>query len=282
MALFQDVLITADYDYTLTAPDGSIPERNLEAIRYFTENGGSFTVNTGRSAVTAAELMKKVPANAPFLLMNGSGVYSHGEFIELHPIALEPWSVLCRIAEEFPQVAINVQGTHAHYILDATEEDAAHHAKMGWAFRAVKPGDDVGVFAKFNVQVKQQKALSQALRIQTPEEVILFDRIQARIEELWGEHLVVFRAGPMILNVHAKGVSKIQSARNLQKQLDKKILVCIGDAENDISMLDGADYAFCPADGVVADRYETVCNCADGAVADVIYEKIPEILKNRA
>ena len=43
-------------------------------------------------------------------------------------------------------------------------------------------------------------------------------------------------------------------------------------------MLNGADYAYCPADGVVANRYETVCNCADGAIADVIYKKIPEIL----
>ena len=33
-------------------------------------------------------------------------------------------------------------------------------------------------------------------------------------------------------------------------------------------------------DGVVADRYSNVCPCGEGAVADVIYEKIPEILKN--
>ena len=58
----------------------------------------------------------------------------------------------------------------------------------------------------------------------------------------------------------------------------KKILICAGDAENDIPMLEGADYAFCPADGVVANRFETVCNCADGAIADIIYKKIPEIL----
>ena len=36
------------------------------------------------------------------------------------------------------------------------------------------------------------------------------------------------------------------------------------------------------ADGVIADRYPNVCPCAEGAVADVIYKKIPEILKNRA
>ena len=55
-------------------------------------------------------------------------------------------------------------------------------------------------------------------------------------------------------------------------------MVCVGDAENDLTMLEGADFAYCPADGVVADRFENVCNCGDGAVADVIYKKIPEIL----
>ena len=60
----------------------------------------------------------------------------------------------------------------------------------------------------------------------------------------------------------------------------KKILVCVGDADNDLTMLEGADYAFCPSDGIVADRFPNVCPCDDGAVADVIYEKIPEILKN--
>ena len=46
-------------------------------------------------------------------------------------------------------------------------------------------------------------------------------------------------------------------------------------------MLQGADYAYSPADGVVADRFENVCNCAEGAVADVIYKKIPEILAKK-
>ena len=49
MALFSDILLTVDYDRTLTAPDSTIPERNLTAIRYFIDNGGAFTVNTGRS-----------------------------------------------------------------------------------------------------------------------------------------------------------------------------------------------------------------------------------------
>ena len=80
------------------------------------------------------------------------------------------------------------------------------------------------------------------------------------------------------MDIHAKGVSKLRSARDLQKELGKEILVCVGDAENDTAMLDGADYAYCPADGTVAHQYENVCPCGEGAVADVIYNKIPNIL----
>ena len=72
---FSDVLLTVDYDRTLTAPDSTIPERNLEAIRYFIENGGAFTVNTGRSVPMAKSFMDIVPVNAPLLLYNGSAAY---------------------------------------------------------------------------------------------------------------------------------------------------------------------------------------------------------------
>ena len=47
--MYSDILMTVDFDRTLTAPDSTIPERNIEAIRHFIDNGGTFTVNTGRS-----------------------------------------------------------------------------------------------------------------------------------------------------------------------------------------------------------------------------------------
>ena len=89
---------------------------------------------------------------------------------------------------------------------------------------------------------------------------------------------MVFRAAGRIIDVHAKGVSNGRSARQLQKELGRKILVCVGDGENDVTMLQEADYAFCPADAIIREQFPNVCKCGDGAVADVIYEKIPEIL----
>ena len=73
---FSDVLLTVDYDRTLTAPDSTIPARNLEAIRFFMERGGAFTVNTGRSVPMAKPFMDVVSVNAPLLLYNGSAAYN--------------------------------------------------------------------------------------------------------------------------------------------------------------------------------------------------------------
>jgi predicted DNA-binding transcriptional regulator YafY len=75
MGLFSDILLTVDYDRTLTAPDSTIPQRNLDAIRYFMDNGGAFTVNTGRSVPMTKAFRDIVPVNAPLLLYNGSAAY---------------------------------------------------------------------------------------------------------------------------------------------------------------------------------------------------------------
>ena len=61
--------------------------------------------------------------------------------------------------------------------------------------------------------------------------------------------------------------------------MGRKILVCVGDAENDIQMLQEADFAYVPSDAILKDRFPNVCPCGEGAVADVIYRKIPELLK---
>ena len=79
MALFSDILLTVDYDRTMTDRDGQVPQRNLEAIQYFMDNGGAFTVNTGRSLPQSTDILKNVPMNAPFLCYNGGWAVQNGE-----------------------------------------------------------------------------------------------------------------------------------------------------------------------------------------------------------
>lgn len=279
MGLYDDVLLTVDFDRTMSAPDSSIPQRNLDAVRYFMENGGTFTMNTGRTTTNFRAQMAVIPVNAPFLLYNGSAAYDNGRLVNCVPIDLPMWETLAQIRAAFPDMNLEIHGAQKHYLMDPTPEYIRFYEEMGWDYTMAVPGSDVGPFLKFAVFGKPGNNGFADMYTATEEELARFAQMESYLREHYGDKLEIFRPAPRILNIHAKGVSKIKAARRLQAQLGKKILVCVGDAENDIPMLDGADYAFSPCDGVVADRYPNVCCCAEGAVADVIYNKIPEILK---
>ena len=276
--MFSEVLLTVDFDRTLTGMDGKIPERNLEAIRYFMENGGTFTVNTGRSTNTMKAHMD-VPVNAPLLLYNGSAAWENGALINCREIDLPVWETLDKVHALFPDVTIEVQAVDTHYFIYYTPGAVSYYENMGWDYKIAEHGQDMGPFLKFTLFADSCTNTVSGLYMGTQEEFAYFDRIEETLKQLYGDKIDVFRAASKLVDIHAKGVSKLRCARDLQSQLGKRILVCVGDAENDLTMLEGADYAFCPSDGVVADRFPNVCPCGDGAVADVIYKKIPEILQ---
>ena len=279
MAMFSDVLLTVDFDRTLTAPDSTIPERNIEAIRYFMENGGIFTVNTGRSIPMTMVFRDKVPVNAPLLLNNGSTTYDlrTGE-TEAVLLPLDQGKTIRRVMELLPDMTVEVQGMDAHYIFE--EDDIWDGFTDGnyCAWAHAQPEDDLGPFVKFTVYDKLKTTSLADLYTLSEAEAARMDEAEALLRKEFGDTCEVFRAAPKILDVHAKGVSKANAARALQKKLGRKILVCVGDGENDLPMLRDADFAFCPGDAIVAKHFPNVCNCADGAVADVIYEEIPKIL----
>ena len=279
--MFSDILLTVDYDRTLTGVDSTIPQRNLDAIRYFTERGGSFTVNTGRSTATMGDLLHTIPVNAPFLLYNGSAAWENGKLTLVRPIEMDLWQTVGAVAEAFPELNLEIQGVDNHYLVNEKPEYVAYYDNIGWPHAPAIFGTDIGPFLKFSLFGQVRGSGVKDMFTATEEDLALFARAEAFIREYCGDKVEIFRAAPRIIDVHAKGVSKINAARALQKRLGKKVLVCVGDAENDITMLDGADYAYCPADGIVAGRYENVCKCDDGAIADVIYNKIPGILKNK-
>ena len=280
MGIYSDVLLTVDYDRTLTAPDSTIPKRNLEAIRYFMDNGGVFTVNTGRSVPMSKSMWDKVPVNAPLLLYNGSAAFdpATGELSAIVPIEMDMWQTIGELLEMFPHLTVEVQSPEAHYNFIPNPKWDSFNAYNKCPYATAKWGQDLGPFLKFTLYGQFRDVTVADLYNGSAAEFARFDAIHEKLEEVFGDKCVVFRAANRIIDIHARGVSKANSARRLQDELGRKWLVCVGDGENDVTMMEAADYAFCPGDAIIRDRFENVCNCADGAVADVIYKKIPEIL----
>ena len=276
--MFSDILLTVDFDRTLTGPDSKVPQRNLDAIAFFMENGGKFTINTGRSMASFKKRLGTVPVNAPIIMYNGSARWEGGVLKDLKLLELDLWETVATVRKEFPNMNLEIQGVDLHYLVDPDPAYVAFYDALKWGYRIVQPGEDLGPFLKFALAGSPREKSVATLYDINDQEDAAFDAAQEKLLQLWQGKISVYRAAPRIIDVHALGVSKLAAARQLQKELGRKILVCAGDAENDVPMLEGADYAFCPADAVVADRFLNVCSCGEGAIADVIYKKIPEIL----
>ena len=280
MGKFSDILLTVDFDRTLTAPDSTIPARNIEAIEYFMANGGTFTVNTGRSVPMYQSKLDLVPVNAPLLLYNGSAAYDkeRREFTFASPIDLPMVETLRKTMAMFPGLAVELQGMERHYLFEPNEMWEKYNIHNGCPYAFCNLQDAPEPFLKFTIYGQIRDVTVADLYSGTPEEFAEMDRVEEELNRAFGDKCAVFRAANRIIDVHAKGVSKANAARQLQRELGRKTLVCVGDGENDVSMMQAADYAFCPGDAIIRDRFDNVCDCADGAVADVIYKKIPEIL----
>ncbi len=276
--MFSDILLTVDFDRTLTALDGSIPARNLEAIRFFIANGGAFTVNTGRSYISFRHFTDVVPVNTALLLLNGSAMWENGRFSEVKNITFDVRPTIERLLRRYPAVNLELQAPDMHYLIEPSDSYAHYYSTRSLPYRILSMTDRFPDFVKIGVYGDVHGAAG----IDEADEKALFDEISDFLSAEFDGQAEILRATPRIINVHAAGVSKGQAARALLQRLGRHTLVCVGDEGNDVAMLECADHAFCPADGALADRFPTVCPCGGGAVADVIYEKIPEILKIKA
>ena len=105
--------ILSDLDGTLFDSTTKPQKDNMEAIRRFTENGGLFSVSTGRTPENAATFLDGVVLNAPGIYMNGSEIYDplkremvHASFMEMDLI--RPF--IGEVLEKYPDVNVQVYG----------------------------------------------------------------------------------------------------------------------------------------------------------------------------
>lgn len=278
---FSDILLVSDFDRTLTAPDSSIPTANLKAIRRFMEQGGLFTVGTGRSVPMYRPYLTQIPTNAPLILYNGAAVYDYDSETLTESVWMSTGRELLEyLVGTFPTLFLEVQGVDVHYLIGENEPREAFYRAMGVAFRTVSVAEaperyhKLALFGPFT-----ENGVSQFFR-GSPEEDACFGACQAQIMRDW-PMLRADRAAMKIIDLQDRNAGKGNAARTLAKRLGRKTLVCVGDAMNDASMLQAADLAFAPEDCAPAVKALGCCTlvrpCAEGSIAGVI-----EALERRA
>ena len=273
MGKFEGMLLVSDFDNTLLYTEKALkgqeacpamPERNVNRLRYWMEEGGRFAVATGRAMSAFRPYAAMVPSNAPAVVDNGGGIYDFrtDEYLVASFLPLGAREHIRAAAQAFPGISLELY--HADGLLQCLNPTDwnRQHAKMADMALTV-----IGDLEEGTVAEPITKALFLAQK-ETLEDICALAEAQG-----WrGEYELIY-SSDHLLEMTARGANKGEMVKHLAKELGCSTLICAGDHLNDIPMLEAAHRAFCPENALepVKARCErVVCHCLEGAVGELI------------
>lgn len=236
MKLFEGKLILSDLDGTYLYDDHHISEENRAAVRYFMDNGGLFTVATGRSKAGMEHFFPELEINAPAILYNGSVIYDFTRKADVLDTCVEQDGFdLCKTLEAtFSDIGIEVYANHIPYVAQDNFWTRRHfqNVKMPW-----NPCPAEGI---------PQPWLSLVLTGEEDRLPAVADFIQRQFP---GQFFIQY-SSPHMLEVMHPQANKGEAARRLCHQLGirPENLYVAGDGPNDVQLLKSAFHSCAPAD----------------------------------
>lgn len=125
---FKNILLVSDMDGTLLSSSHEISIENIERLNYFVDNGGRFTIATGRIESTLGLYTHLLPITEPVILYNGGRIYDYKTDSVIWECCLESKikTILSHIYAEFPEVGIEVFHDRKIYFVNQNDETAEH------------------------------------------------------------------------------------------------------------------------------------------------------------
>lgn len=260
---FDGVLFYSDYDDTLYNSAHTVSHENHAAIRYFQQNGGRFSVATGRAHRTFTPQIEKerLVLTAPVVLSNGAALYDYGEDRYLRRTFLDRDAPerLAQLCRAFPDLAFEAYHDDDIYVHNPNAV-TMNHLKLVGGTQILCPIEEMPT--PWNKVIMEQ------------DEPYLKE-VQAHLLQHWGDRCEVIFSNHVLLELTAKGSHKgamVAAAAQLLHVAPQN-LYCMGDNQNDIPMLALSAIPFAPANCAqeVKDWGARVLgNCDEHAVAQAI------------
>lgn len=240
MGKFDGMLICSDFDGTLFSGN-EISEENAEAIRYFQANGGYFTIASGRYPAFLENYRYRVEANTYLIGLNGTIISSYDGKSVLCQSFLQP-----NAGEIVKKIIREVDGISAMSFSTTEIPDILK--------QCCEAPEGEGYF-RYSLTDHSEALLDIALSCQIYR--IIFhtfeaasDEITNQIRNLSGEAYATSRSYSKGIEIQDATHTKGTSARFLANHLGVHTLICVGDYENDISMVKEADIG-CAVDNAI-------------------------------
>ncbi len=250
MGKFSGILLCTDFDNSLVH-DLNMPSNNVDAIKYFQQNGGLFTVISGRSQEVLKRLGDDTVPNTYLGLFNGTVVYD--------PFTEEVVSD-DRLTDLYVDKVLKIRDAYDGFVLTLCAKGT---------FVRLHSDDE-----EFEKKLRECEDM-HVRKYYFHREANFENDAYEYFREVFSTELEVTRSSIKGVEVQNRGVNKGAAALKIKELTSSRLLVCVGDYENDISMIKAADIGYavenaCEPLKAVADRITV--HCKDGAIAAVIAE----------
>lgn len=266
MVLFKDIskiIIMSDMDGTLLASDKKISEKDLLAIKKFVSLGGKFTVATGRTLESFKQYQEILDLKIPVILYNGGVIYDYPNenVICAEYLPDNAREITEDLIKAMPEIGGEVLRLNKTSVFRNNYYQKVHTYLCGVTPEYVQLSD-----------IPDGKWL-KVLFAMSPEEIstienIILQKNYTNVEFVKSSGIFM----EMLPHHTSKGLA-LEKYRNFNGMNDYKF-VAIGDFDNDIEMIENADFGVCPsnAERSVKEVSDMILenSCENGAVSELI------------
>ena len=251
MKKFESILLCTDLDGTL-ARDKNIAKRDIDAINYFKDNGGTFTLCTGRMLEYLEDLFKTVEPNTYTITLNGAKIIDHksGEII-----------YSSHLQQGYTKAA-EIPLKYSEYI-----KDIFIYSNAKEYYKRTSP-------ESFRADcIDRDKLVHKIVFTFKDEEITKI--AQKEIINGFSDKYACLRSWSTGLELLDINSTKGEAVLRLKEKLSKRILITAGDFENDMPMIKAADIGYAVGDAIdslkcIADRITVPFN--QNPIASIIEE----------
>ena len=262
MKKFENTLIISDVDGTLVDETWKISKENIDAARYFMENGGIFTYATGRQTPIAKEIVRQLEPNAPVICYNGAAIYDYSNQKYLWTSELNPSVeiIIDDVLANCDVVNIEINTETGIYTLKDIDKTVRRYEKFLPFFTMTDSAKSVA-YPWFKLVIVVNESNMPALRKYIASKPYFKD-------------FQFSQSAPFLYEILNPGVNKGSALLQLKKIIgDGYKIISLGDNENDIDLIKAADFGFAVATAtplLMAETKNIAAGLYDHALADIV------------
>ena len=265
---YDKTILIVDADGTLLTDEKGVLPVDKAAIAEFIENGGLFTVATGRGVAAARSVVETIGLDLlslPLVVFNGAAIYDFKKekFLWKCGLCGSAKEYVETLLQRFPVLGTEILVDDDVYVIRTNDFEEEH-----LAFAGIEP-------IRCDYSEVPKDGWIKVLLIDTPEAI---DEVVAFCEESICEQTHIVRSSPMYYEILPQnvnkwtGIEKLFELTELSNRSSYRIITA-GDYMNDLEMIKNSDIGVAPmnAQEVVKDAANMlVCDNNSGIIQDIL------------